>query len=86
MALGVSPAAIYLGLWGYNPVLAAIAVGGMFFRLNRRTIAMATIAALLSILLTGAMGSFLKPVGLPPLTFPAAITAVMFCLMGSFLC
>eukprot|EP00048_Salpingoeca_helianthica_P000101 m.39250 g.39250 ORF g.39250 m.39250 type:complete len:400 (+) comp10112_c0_seq2:295-1494(+) len=83
MGLGIAPAPIYQGLWGYNPVLAAIAIGGMFFHLNRRTTALATLAALLSILLTGAVGSFLKPVGLPPLTFPAAITAVMFCLMGN---
>lgn len=84
LAFGAPQQQVYDGLWGYNPVLAAIAIGGMFFRLTPRSAALGAAAAIFSCIVTGAVTSLLRPVGLPALTFPAAITAVIFCVMGEF--
>lgn len=75
---------MYLGLWGYNPVLACMCVGGMFFRLTHRTTVLAVAASVMAALMTGAVGSMLRPVGMPALTFPAAITSIIFCIMGGY--
>ncbi len=32
--LGASQMEITIGVWGYNPVLGAMAIGGFFFKLN----------------------------------------------------
>ncbi len=74
---------MYQGLWGYNPTLAMICVGGLFFRLTYRTSFLALLAAVFSCLLTGAVASLLNPVGLPPLTFPAAVACLFFCVLGT---
>lgn len=47
MFFGVSRSALYEGLWGYNSVLACIAVGGMFFVPRPRTFLLATLCAFL---------------------------------------
>lgn len=82
VGLGAVDTEIYSGLWGYDATLAAVCVGGLFFRLSPRVILLAVIASVFSVLLHGAMRSFFFPVGLPPLTFAAACTCFMFTSMG----
>ncbi len=66
-------------------MLATMCVAGMFFRLSGRTAFLAVLAGIMSSLMAGAVGSLLRPVGLPALTFPAALTSVFFCVMGNSL-
>lgn len=81
--LGAPATEIYSGLWGFNPSLAFATVAGLFFKLSRRSLFLAVCAAACAVVTHGAVGSFLRPQGLPPLTFPAAITGILFCMFGA---
>jgi len=66
LLLGVDPQSVAQGLWGYNGVLVAIAIGGIFYAPTRRSLLLAIAGAALCTPL-----SLLLPVvlpGLPPLT------------------
>ena len=81
--MGAPATEIYAGLWGYNPSLVFAAVAGLFFKLSRGSVALAVCAAAAATVVHAAVGTFLRPVGLPALTFPAAITALTFTLLGA---
>ena len=76
IAVGAPESEIAEGLWGYDATLAAICVGGMFFRLSKRICILAVFAALQAVLLHGALRAALFPVALPPLTVAAALTCL----------
>lgn len=78
LAFGVAPEPVYLGLYGYNPVLAVMCVGGIFVLPSVAGSLLALLAGIMSTFLTSAWGAVLTPIGLPPLTFPAAATSVVF--------
>lgn len=59
--------AVGLGLWSYDAVLSAIAIGGIFHAPTRRSLGVAALAALAASLLTQPMER-LMPLGLPALT------------------
>lgn len=67
LLLGVPAAAIAQGLWGYDGVLVAIAVGGIFHAPTRRSLAIAIPAAAASSPLLLLQSTALPAV--PPLTF-----------------
>ena len=84
MMLGASPHAIGQGLWGFNPTLTSIAIGGMFFvAQGYGWIFYNILAILLTTILTGGTIGFLEPVGMPTLTFPFVATCWMLCIAGS---
>ncbi|MDJ0704568.1 MAG: urea transporter [Leptolyngbyaceae cyanobacterium MO_188.B28] len=70
--------ALYAGLWGYNAVLCAMAIGGVFYAPNLRSIGIGAIAAFLSALLGGALSQMFGMVGLPALTLPFCLVALAF--------
>eukprot|EP00762_Andalucia_godoyi_P004027 ANDGO_05627.mRNA.1 Urea transporter DVU1160 len=71
MALGIPAKSIYMGLWGYNPCLSGIALGGLFLvARGRKFFGLWVFAVLATTIVHGAVGSFLLPFGLPTLTFP----------------
>jgi len=61
---------MHLGLYGFNSVLCAIAVGGVFFYLNWWTFFYALGCVLLGSIATAAFGVLLSPIGMPALTWP----------------
>ena len=61
------------------------AIGGMFWALSPRTFTFALIAVIQSTVFTVALSSFLAPVGLPPLTFPAAFVCTIWTLINPVL-
>lgn len=73
-ALGAAPGAIRDGLYGFNAVLTAIALGGLFYRLDRIGVLLAALAACVSAVLYASMAAVLGPAGLPALTAPFVIT------------
>jgi len=75
MAIGADPAAIAQGLWGYNGLLVAIALGGIFHAPGRRTLAIALMGAGLASLLQGLQGRWMG--NLPPLTLSFVVTTWM---------
>lgn len=81
-SLGAAPAAIQDGLYGFNAVLTAIALGGLFFLLHRITVLLAILAVIVSTILYGSLAAILSPLGLPALTAPFVITTWL-CLLAT---
>ncbi len=69
---------IYAGLWGYNAVLGAMAIGGIFYAPNRRGILMGSACGLLCTFTGMFLGLIFKPLGLPIMTFPFCIVTIGF--------
>jgi urea transporter len=74
----VSVTEIEAGLWGYNSVLGAVAIGGLFYTLNFTTAVLAVLCASLCAILTGTFQSMFAHWGIPVLTFPFCIGAMIF--------
>lgn len=72
---------IYFGLWGYNSVLACIAVGGMFYALTWQTHLLAIACALFCAYLGAALANMMSVFGLPSCTWPFCLSALTFLLI-----
>ncbi len=81
VALGGDGFAAYHGLWGYNSVLCAVAIGGVFFVLDRRSAVLAVLCAAAGAVLFAAVGTFLSPVGLPGFTLAFCLATLAFLLI-----
>ena len=75
LASGTDTSAVAQGLWGYNGVLVAIALGGIFHAPGRRTLSIALIGAGLASLLQALQGRLMG--NLPPLTLSFVLTTWM---------
>ena len=75
LAGGTDTAAVAQGLWGYNGVLVAIALGGIFHVPGRRTLVLALMGAGLASLLQALQGRLMG--NLPALTLSFVITTWM---------
>ena len=85
LALGGNGVLIYHGLYGFNPVLCAIALGGLFFVLTWRSAAYALVAAVFSAIVFAAFVVLLSPIGMPALTAPFVLVTWLFLLpKGAF--
>jgi urea transporter len=80
LALGGNGVLIYHGLYGFNPVLCAIAIGGLFFVLTWRSAAYALVAAVFSAIVFAAFVVLLSPIGMPALTAPFVLVTWLFLL------
>ena len=78
LATGADGFLIYHGLYGFNAVLCAIALGGLFFVLTWRSALYALLAAVVSALVFAAIGVLLSPIGMPALTAPFVLTTWLF--------
>jgi urea transporter len=83
LALGGDGVAIYHGLYGFNPVLCAIALGGLFFVLTWKSAAYALVAAVFSAIVFAAIVVLLSPIGMPALTAPFVLVTWLFLLPKS---
>lgn len=79
LALGAPLPEIQDGLWGYNAVLASMAIGGMFYIPNAASSIMAGACAILATLLFAPIRNLLNPY--PAMTFPFCFAAIVFVLM-----
>lgn len=68
--LSASTAEIQLGLCGYNPTLTAMALGGIFFPLQVRSLALALLCTISTVVVTASLSWLLRPVGMIALTAP----------------
>jgi urea transporter len=80
LALGGNGVLIYHGLYGFNPVLCAIALGGLFFVLTWRSAVYALVAAVFSTIVFAAIVVLLSPIGMPALTAPFVLVTWLFLL------
>ncbi len=79
--VGVPPETLYAGLWGYNALLCAMAIGGVFYAPTARSILIGAACAFLGAIAGGVMGAILAPLGLPVLTLPFCIVTIGFFLV-----
>src|SRR5215203_1377492 len=65
LALGGDGFSIYHGLFGFNAVLCAIALGGLFYVLTWKSVIYALLAAMFSVIAFAAIAVLLAPIGMP---------------------
>ena len=68
------------GLYGFSPVLTAVAVGCVFYKPGPRVVAYALVGTVFTVLVQGAMNMALTPFGLPTLTAPFVLATWLFLL------
>jgi len=78
LALGGDGFAVYHGLYGFNAVLCAIALGGLFFVLTWKSALYALLAVVFSVPAFAAIAVLLSPIGMPALTAPFVLTTWLF--------
>ena len=78
LALGGDGFSIYHGLYGFNAVLCAIALGGLFYVLTWKSAIYALLAAVFSVVAFAAIAVLLAPIGMPALTAPFVLTTWLF--------
>jgi len=83
MAMGTPLKPLVDGLYGYNPSLTAVAVGGMFFVPSLGNLLYAALACVLTTVLSAAVAAGLAPVGMPVLTFPFTLVSWIFIIVGT---
>lgn len=79
--VGVAPEKLYAGLWGYNALLCAMAIGGVFYAPTVRSILIGAACAFLGAIAGGVLGAIFAPLGLPVLTLPFCIVTIGFFLV-----
>lgn len=67
-----------LGLYGYNSVLCGIALGGVFYFLNWKTLLYALGCMVVGSIATASISVMLAPIGMPALTWPFIIVTWFF--------
>lgn len=72
--LGADMADMSAGLYGFSPVLTAIALGCVFFKPSWRVALFALLGTVFSIIVQGALNAAIAPIGIP--TFTAAFVLV----------
>ena len=73
---GIVPTDIYAGLWGYNSVLSAMAIGGIFYAPNIRSFLVGSGCAFFSALAVPVLGIVARPLELPVLTLPFCLVTI----------
>ncbi len=76
LLLEAKPDELYLMIWGYNAVLTAVAIGGVFYTPNRLSIFLAAVCSFLAACLSFALAPIFSSVGLPVLSVPFAIVTI----------
>jgi len=74
---GAAQATIAIGLYGYNPVIGCIAIFGVFFKKSFSSFVLAVICSLLCTLIQACLFTIFAPIGMPTLTFPFCISAIL---------
>lgn len=80
--MGAAEPAIRSGAFGFNSVLAAIALGGVFFALDAVSIAYALLATIAAAFAFAAVSAALEPLGMPALTLPFVLVVWTFLFAG----
>ena len=76
--LGSEHSLLSSGLYGYNAILTIFAVSDVFYNKKKLIPFTGLLAAVVSVLITASLDSFLLPYGLPPLTMPFVLSTWLF--------
>jgi urea transporter len=80
LALGADSLAIAAGLFGFSPVLTAIAVGAVFYAPQPRVVVYTAAATIFTVIVQAAFNVAFLPIGIPTLTAPFVAVAWLFLL------
>lgn len=80
--LGAAETAIHAGVFGFNSVLVAIALGSVFFAPSRPVMIYALLATIATAVVAAAVAAAVQPVGLPGLTLPFVLVTWLFLWAG----
>ena len=80
VVLGVNTGALREGLFGFSPVLTAIAVGVVFLKTSPKVVLFAFLATVFVVIVQGAMDTMMSAWGIPTLTAPYVLTMWLFTL------
>lgn len=78
IAMGADPSAVSQGLYGFSPVLTAMAVGVIFLTPSPRVAAYAALATVMTVFVQGALDVMVAPAGIPSFTAPYVLTMYLF--------
>ena len=78
ISVGADPDAVYAGIWGYNAALGAITVGGMFYVMTWECVPFAAVCAVMCAMTGPFCAAMLSPAGVPAMTFPFCLVALVF--------
>jgi urea transporter len=80
IAFGADGGAIYAGMYGYSPVLTAIALGCTFYKPGIKSALWCFVGILATVLVQAGMYALMLPYGIATLTAPFCITTWVFLL------
>jgi urea transporter len=80
LALGASTSSIIGGLYGFSPVLTAVAVGCVFYTPSWRVALYALLATVFTVIVQAAMDAAMMPLGIPTFTAPFVFVTWLFLL------
>ena len=80
LAFGADASDIANGLFGFSPVLTAIAIGCTFYSVNWRSALWAVAATVATVFIQAGMDALMLPYGIPTLTGPFCVTTWLFLL------
>ncbi len=80
IAYGAPASDITNGLYGFSPVLTAIALGCTFYKPSMRSAIWCILGIIATVFIQGAMDVLFMPIGLPTLTAPFCIATWLFML------
>lgn len=78
IAMRADPSVVIQGLYGFSPVLTAIAVGVIFLKTSWKVVAYAGLATIVTVFVQGAFDVIMAPFGLPSFTAPYVLTMYLF--------
>lgn len=78
IGMGADPAVVSQGLYGFSPVLTALAVGVIFLETSPKVIAYAVLATVATVFVQGALDVMVAPAGIPSFTAPYVLTMYLF--------
>lgn len=78
IGLGADPATVSQGLFGFSPVLTAMAVGVVFLKPSWSVALYAALATIVTVFVQGALDVIVDPMGIPSFTAPYVLTMYLF--------
>lgn len=78
ISMGADPTVVSQGLYGFSPVLTAMAVGVIFLKPSPKVAVYALLATVVTVFVQGALDVIVSPAGIPSFTAPYVLTMYLF--------
>lgn len=78
IVMGADPTLVSQGLYGFSPVLTALAVGVVFLKTSPKVVIYALLATVTTVFVQGALDVIVAPAGIPSFTAPYVLTMYLF--------